>query len=348
MTIVIVSAVLLGVFRAHAQLPDWQVELINLRLANQPVSAQQLDLRNRPQLYNTQKLYVPNIKDPFSIEFGAPYAPNARLLYYRYKMEGFDRDWVYTDAEYRRATYTNLGFGQYVFKVEASYDGKSWGGARTIDLQVAVPTWLSPWAIALYAVLIIAGITALFFMVRARHLAIKQLRSSEERLKLSLWGSGDQLWDWDIPNGTIHRHNSWRHLNEFPIDHIRSGKRGTPTNIHLLDLRKLQQALRSHLDGANNYFEMTYRVKTEAGWMSILDRGKVVERDEKHQPIRMTGTLKDITPLVAAEERLKMLATSITNISDGVCIYDANFSVIETNASVAKIIGFSREDMIGR
>ncbi|WP_417663932.1 EAL domain-containing protein [Pseudidiomarina donghaiensis] len=348
MTIVIVCAFSAAQVEAQVQAADWQVELINLRLANQPVSAQQLDTRNRPQLYNTRTLYLPNINDPFSIEFGAPYAPNARLLYYRYQMQGFDKDWVYTDSEYRRATYTNLSFGHYTFKVEASYDGKTWGGTRTIELQVAAPTWLSPWAIALYTVLVLVILTAVFFMIRARHLAIKQLRNSEERLKLSLWGSGDQLWDWDIPNGTIHRHNSWRHLNEFPIDHIRSGKRGTPTNIHPLDLRKLQQALRRHLDGANNYFEMTYRVKTENGWMSILDRGKVVERDEHHQPTRMTGTLKDITPLVEAEERLKMLATSITNISDGVCIYDAEFNVIETNASVAKITGFSREDMIGR
>lgn len=348
MTIVIVCAFSTAQVEAQVQAADWQVELINLRLANQPVSAQQLDKRNRPQLYNTQTLYLPNINDPFSIEFGAPYAPNARLLYYRYQMQGFDKDWVYTDSEYRRATYTNLSFGHYTFKVEASYDGKTWGGTRTIELQVAAPAWLSPWAIALYTLLVLVILTAVFFMIRARHLAIKQLRNSEERLKLSLWGSGDQLWDWDIPNGTIHRHNSWRHLNEFPIDHIRVGKRGTPTNIHPLDLRKLQQALRRHLDGANNYFEMTYRVKTENGWASILDRGKVVERDEHHQPTRMTGTLKDITPLVEAEERLKMLATSITNISDGVCIYDAKFNVIETNASVAKITGFSREDMIGR
>lgn len=345
LTIVIVSVFSLS-FPLQAQ--DWQVELINLRLANQPVSAQQLDQRNRPQLYNTETLYIPDIQDPFSIEFGAPYAPNARLLYYRYQLEGFDRDWVYTDNDYRRATYTNLTYGQYIFKVEASYDGTSWSGRRQILLDVAAPAWLSPWAISVYALLLIGILAAVFFMVRARHLAIKQLRSSEERLKLSLWGSGDQLWDWLVPEGTIHRHNSWRYLNEFPIDHIRAGKRGSSSNIHPLDLPKLQQQLRRHLDGATNYFEMTYRVKTDNGWISVLDRGKVVERDDKQHPLRMTGTLKDITPLVAAEERLKMLATSITNISDGVCIYDASFKIIETNASVAKITGYSRDDMLGR
>ena len=326
----------------------WQVEFINLRLANQPVNAQQLDTRNRPQLYNASTLYIPDLKDPFSIEFGAPYAPNARLLHYRYQLQGFDRDWVYTDSDYRRATYTNLSFGRHIFQVEASYDGQNWQGSRQLVLDVAPPSWLSPWALLLYTLLISSALTTLFFIVRARHRAIKQLRQSEERLKLSLWGSGDQLWDWDIAAGTIHRHNSWRHLTAFPIDHIRSGDPATPSNIHPLDLRRVQRQLREHLDGKSNYFELTYRVKTNQGWMSVLDRGKVVERNEQHQPIRMTGTLKDITPLVEAEERLKMLATSITNISDGVCIYDADFKVIEANASVAKITGFTRDEMLSR
>lgn len=43
-----------------------------------------------------------------------------------------------------------------------------------------------------------------------------------------------------------------------------------------------------------------------------------------------------------------MLATSITNISDGVCIYDHTFAVVEANQSVTKITGFSRQQMLGR
>lgn len=43
-----------------------------------------------------------------------------------------------------------------------------------------------------------------------------------------------------------------------------------------------------------------------------------------------------------------MLAASITNISDGVCIYDHQFKVVETNQSFSKITGYSRDDMVGR
>lgn len=331
-----------------AQQSDWQVELITLRVANQPIQASQLDARNRPQLYNAETLYLPNLNQPFTIEFGAPYAPQPQRLFYRYRLEGFDSAWIYTDAEFRRATYTNLGFGRFQFIVEASVDGTSWQGQRRLNLDVAMPSWLSPWAIAGYLLLTIAIVAAVAFTVRARRLAIRQLRDSEERLKLSLWGSGDQLWDWDIRDQTLHRHNQWRQLASFPQDRIRFGQRSQSSNIHSHDLKRVQQALHDYLDGRSDFFEATYRVNSDNGWIWVLDRGKIVERDSQQQPTRMTGTLKDITPLVAAEERLKMLAASITNISDGVCIYDNEFKAIEINQSFTRITGFHRDDMLGR
>ncbi|RUO59406.1 hypothetical protein CWI71_08225 [Pseudidiomarina insulisalsae] len=327
---------------------DWRVELITLRVANKPISADQLDDRNLPQLYSTTQLYVPRIEEPLTIEFGAPYAPSAQKLQYRYKLAGFDKDWIYTDADYRRATYTNLDFGNYNFMVEASPNGNYWFGTRSIALEVAAPLWLSPWAIAFYAVLIISMLVAVGAIISARRQAIHLLRDSEERLKLSLWGSGDQLWDWHIDSDELHRHNTWRQLKTFPEDGIRFGDEAGKSNIHPADLHKVQRALRHYLEGKTDHYEQTYRVASGKGWMWVLDRGKIVTYDEQQQPKRMTGTLKDITPLVTAEERLKMLAASITNISDGVCIYDAQFKVVETNQSFSKITGYRRDDVIGR
>ncbi|WP_051986660.1 EAL domain-containing protein [Pseudidiomarina atlantica] len=341
--------VMVPAFASQPQLDNsWRVELISLRIANEPISADELDKRNKAQLYNADTLFLPDLDKAFTIEFGAPYAPAAQRLYYRYKLEGFDKDWVYTDAEYRRATYTNLDFGAYQFVVEASPNGEVWLGERRIDVNVAAPLWLSPWAIALYAAMLLGILIAFGTTLSARRQALHLLRDSEERLKLSLWGSGDQLWDWHINNDDLHRHNTWRHLKKFPEDGIRAGIGHSKTNIHPQDIKKVQRTLQDYLDGRTDHYEQTYRVASDKGWVWVLDRGKIVAYDDRQQPLRMTGTLKDITPLVKAEERLKMLAASITNISDGVCIYDHEFKVVETNQSFSKITGYSREDMIGR
>lgn len=333
---------------AQTNADDWRVELITLRVANKPISANELDERNRAQLYSAENLYLPTLEQPVTIEFGAPYAPAAQRLYYRYKLEGFDKEWIYTDADYRRATYTNLEFGDYTFMVQASPNGETWLGERQLRVTVAAPVWLSPWAIAIYVALLLGLLLAFGSILGARRQAIHLLRDSEERLKLSLWGSGDQLWDWHINRNELHRHNTWRNLKGFPQDGIREGVSEATSNIHESDLRKVQRALRDYLDGRTNHYEQTYRIATDKGWIWVLDRGKIVTYDDQQQPARMTGTLKDITPLVTAEERLKMLAASITNISDGVCIYDHQFKVVETNQSFSKITGYSRDDMVGR
>lgn len=325
-----------------------QVELIGLRRGNEVISSAALDRRNQTPLYEANELFLGPDGTALTLEFSAPQAPTPELVNYRYKLVGFDSDWLYTDNNYRRASYTNLDPGSYTFVVEASLDSQNWLGERTLKLKVDAPWWLTPWALGAYFIALIGLVSILFINLKERRLAAKHLRASEERLKLSLWGSGDQLWDWDIQQGEVYRHNTWPHFNEFPLDGKRAGHHGAASNIHPHDLERVRTALQRHLAEQTPHYEITYRVRAASGWLWLLDRGKVVERDSQRLPLRMTGTLKDVSAIVAAEERLKMLAASITNISDGVCIYDNHFKVIETNQSFQRITGYTREQMLGK
>ncbi len=53
----------------------------------------------------------------FSIGFTSGELANQSRISYEYMMEGFDVDWISTHAQNRRATYTNLNHGTYLFKV---------------------------------------------------------------------------------------------------------------------------------------------------------------------------------------------------------------------------------------
>ncbi|MGQ8366023.1 ligand-binding sensor domain-containing protein [Glaciecola sp. 1036] len=78
---------------------------------------------------------------------------------YRYRLKGFDQEWV-DPLDTRRATYTNLPAGEYEFQVIASNSDGMWNEiGDSIKLVVHPAPWLSPWAYAVYAsilVLIIA------------------------------------------------------------------------------------------------------------------------------------------------------------------------------------------------
>ncbi|CUS49361.1 MAG: EAL domain [Idiomarinaceae bacterium HL-53] len=207
--------------------------------------------------------------------------------------------------------------------------------------------WQSGWIISLFAFVFILLCGLAFEVFRARRETIRKLKASEERLKLSLWGSGDQLWDWEIEGSKLYCQNDWIYVEHFPQDDIRQLEGGA--KVHPDDQRRLRDALIEHLSGHNEHFEVTYRVQDREGdWRWLLDRGKVVERDTDGSALRMTGTLKDVHELFMAQERVRLFAASFTNISDGVCIYDREFKAVEVNDAFVRITGIEREQTIGR
>jgi diguanylate cyclase (GGDEF)-like protein/PAS domain S-box-containing protein len=297
---------------------------------------------------NVEVLTLKHEQSPFIIEFASPNSRLPNQLSYRYRLKGLEEVWIPSGANNHFATYTNLSAGDYIFEVEA-YDllGGADSQINTLNIHVLAPWWLSKSAIIVYTLLLFLVIAYVIQQMSHKRLYHLQIQKSEERLKLSLWGSGDEMWDWNIVTGKIYRSNIWGVL-EFPQD----GKRNVgsdKTNINEHDLERVQIAINDHFDNNTDHFEATYRVKNkDDNWIWVLDRGKIVERNEKGTPTRMTGTLKDISRIKKADERLKLFAKCIENISDAVVIYDRIFNIVDVNKSFQRITKKSRKEMVGQ
>ncbi|MCG8310054.1 MAG: ATP-binding protein [Cytophagales bacterium] len=102
-------------------------------------------------------------ENSFSFEFAALDYSNAEKISYQYKLDGFNRSWQMADANHRFATYTNLGGGNYTFRVKAisGVPGDEIPES-TIELHIDFPYWLRWWAFVLYVI----GIGTLFYFVR--------------------------------------------------------------------------------------------------------------------------------------------------------------------------------------
>jgi len=204
---------------------------------------------------------------------------------------------------------------------------------------------LQPYVLTVISALsIVALALAHLSIVRMRRYQSK-LEQSEERLRLSLWGSGDELWDWDMQAGQLYRSSSWHQPLEKPGD-----SQQFPPNrseIHPQDLERVTSSLQQHMHGMTPIFEASYRIKAANGqWVWVLDRGKVVQLNEQGQAIRMTGTLKNIQQLKETEERLSLFARCLENISDAVMVCDTNFALLEVNPAFVSMTGKSRESAL--
>ncbi|WP_448247407.1 EAL domain-containing protein [Thalassotalea agariperforans] len=284
---------------------------------------------------------------PFSIEFISPNNKLPERVQYRYRLVGLENNWIDSGEHNRRATYTNLSAGNYTFVVQA-YDRYDPSNVQTSNLAIKIlpPWWMSNGALFFYCIIFLMIIAYFVQQLRYKHQYNLQIKESEERLKLSLWGSGDEMWDWNITAGKIYRSNIWGIL-EFPQD----GERNIgaeQTNIHPSDLMRVKNALKDHFDDKTDHFEVTYRVKDKNdSWVWVLDRGKIVERSNNQKASRMTGTLKDISVIKKAEEKLKLFAKCIESISDAIVIYDRQFVIVDVNKAYLALTNKSKEQLIG-
>tara|TARA_R110000751_G_scaffold299347_1_gene410027 strand:- start:100494 stop:104942 length:4449 start_codon:yes stop_codon:yes gene_type:complete len=320
--------------------------ITQLRLFNLPISIHSSNTPLSKPINLSNSIDLPNESSRISIKFAQlnPVSPEA--VEYRYRLLGLSDKWIETDAEsLRRAEFSNLNFGSYKFEVQSKNPLAAWSESKSLRINIAPPLWLEQNALILYAFLSILILIYWFKQIRSRNAIRQSILENEERLKLTLWSSGDELWDWDIYQGQVFRSNTWGTL-DFPQDDIRVNS-SYEANIHANDIQRVQQSLNEHLSEKTEHYEITYRAKTYKGdWIWVLDRGKVVSRDNNHQPQRMTGTLKNISHLKEAEEQLKLFKRSIETISDGVFITDTSFKFISVNNSYCKYTGETREQAL--
>ncbi|MCG9737227.1 EAL domain-containing protein [Shewanella insulae] len=300
----------------------------------------------KKQLPKTENISLKYSDYPFSLKFSSP-GNIDDTLEYAYQMEGLSDTWINSKG-INSATYTNLSPGEYSFKVHTIDPlTKKLGITKSLSIEITPPWWLSIQAKLVYLLITLLITGAIVKAALRRREVQRQIAKSEERLKLSLWGSGDEMWDWDIETGQIYRSNIWGSL-EFPRDGQRSGEDGEESNIHPMDQERVNTALNKHFYGETDHFEAAYRVKgKDDQWIWILDRAKIVERDEEDKALRMTGTIKNISNFKQAEEQLRLFERAIENISEGMFILDNKFKFVEVNEACCDLCEKSRNDFIG-
>ncbi|MEO8001347.1 MAG: two-component regulator propeller domain-containing protein [Arenimonas sp.] len=253
--------------------------------------------------------------DDINLEFSSLTYTDPEALRYAYRMLGVHEEWYETDALRRLASFNHLQPGDYQFEVKVrSPDGK-WGGIFQMPVHLPPPWWATVWAKLVYFFLAI-GIVGIFawnvsLRLRERERAQAVIRESEQRLKLMLWGTGDELWDLDIEHNSIHRSNPLLILKGSTGEFTQNA--GTLYKyVHPEDVHSFQDAMRMHFKGETEAFDATCRSESTAGgWRWIRMRGRVIERDDQGKAKRMVGTTGDITVLKQHEIALAEVNTQL-------------------------------------
>jgi PAS domain S-box-containing protein len=189
------------------------------------------------------------------------------------------------------------------------------------------------------------------------------LRSSEEHLRLALNASNVGTWDWDIASGKVTWSQNIEKIFKLAPGAFKGGYDDYFDLIHPQDTTHVQTAIDEALKGLRPY-SVEHRIKnnshTGQGECWMYCQGEV-QRDTTGKPIRMLGTISDISERKNAELEIKasqkMLQLVLDSIPSRVYWKDLDFKYLGCNKlfaedagiqSVQQIIGKTDYDMAWR
>ena len=119
----------------------------------------------------------------FSFEFSSLSYANPEKNQYAYKLEGVDKDWVYSGSRHY-TSYTNIGPGTYTFKVKATNSDGIWNNeGLSFTVIIQPPWWKTWWAYSVYGLLLIAVAIAIYRYQRQRVIRIEREKAQKKELE---------------------------------------------------------------------------------------------------------------------------------------------------------------------
>lgn len=181
----------------------------------------------------------------------------------------------------------------------------------------------------------------------------RKVKELEKRWEFALEGSGDGVWDWNAKTNKVFFSKQWKSMLGFEEHEVGDDLSEWDSRVHPDDKEEVYQKLNDHFEKKEDIYISQHRVLCKDGtYKWILDRGKVIERDEEDKPLRVIGTHTDIDELIETQEKLKESEQRFKNVIDAAGEYiwesDANSRYTFLSERFSNLLGYSIDEVIGK
>ena len=178
--------------------------------------------------------------------------------------------------------------------------------------------------------------------------ALARLAESRKQLEYVFAAIGEGIWDWDISTDQVSRNA--RGCELLGLDHTFTGHTAAEFRELIAEEDRLgmADALQHCLSGHGPY-HCEYRVRHPSGRLVwVRDRGNVVEYTADGRPLRMIGSLSDISLEREADENLRLTSSVFRHAHESIVITDTAANILDVNDAFCRITGYLRSEIIGR
>jgi PAS domain S-box-containing protein len=133
-----------------------------------------------------------------------------------------------------------------------------------------------------------------------------RLKLSDERLRLALDSTEIGIFEWNVPSAHVFYSAGMWGMFGYDALAMPSTAAAWQSLIHPDDIGSFRARMETQLSGQVTFIDLEHRVRTAPGeWRWVYTRSKVVATDEKGHPIRLIGTVQDVTARVETEHQLR-------------------------------------------
>jgi PAS domain S-box-containing protein len=156
--------------------------------------------------------------------------------------------------------------------------------------------------------------------ITAQKESAEALKISNERYEFIKNAANEAIWDYDLVTKTIIRSNSYKVLFGYDTDNEHSNLHFWESKLHPEDKERVIHELYAFLSqGYTKTWHCEYRFqKSDGSYAFVADKGYLIT-DKDQLPIRLVGTMQDVTEQREFAEKLKIsneryeLVTKATN-----------------------------------
>ncbi|MCF8067139.1 MAG: PAS domain S-box protein [Desulfobacterales bacterium] len=177
----------------------------------------------------------------------------------------------------------------------------------------------------------------------------------EAQLKMALDAGELGIWDWDIKNDILKIYDETSRLYNADEDLLMFQPSALWNEyIHPDDLKDFENRLDSYMNGDTRLFKSEYRFKPPASteYIWVIDRGKVIKRDNGGKPVRLIGVFMDIDKRKKDEEELENLKnffqTLVETSSDLIWEVDEDDNIVYLSPKLKDLLGYEPEELYGK
>lgn len=198
-----------------------------------------------------------------------------------------------------------------------------------------------------------ANARALEREVAARSGYARALERSEQRLNLALQGGAQGVWDWNVVSGEVFYSPQWKALLGYGEAQIGNRYGEWEGRIHPEDREVVLTAVQQCLTGSRESFVAEHRLRNARGTYTwVLGHGKVMQRNPDGSPLRMLGTMTDISErkvVEAAVREARDFREALLNTVEAlVAVLDPQGRVVYFNRACEVVTGYRADEVLGR